>query len=255
MKRIVFIILTLFLVFINISSEASSSIMTKELKVVSVDGFNITANFMYPKIKKQKEFKTVVLLHSLGYSSQWWGDFPKKLLNDGYAVLTIDLRGHGNSIYNSKLVKTSWKNLTNKAYLKYPQDVISVINYIKEENTKKVFFDDWAIVGCDIGASTGILVADKLTVKPKTIVIIDPVVKAKELYVPVSIAQLDGVDFLAITSNNDLTSKKASAYLKKFAQNSYFELFSDSKASGMVMLKNDPNVLGVVEKWLGQYLN
>ena len=52
--------------------------------------------------------------------------------------------------------------MTNNAYAKYPDDVIKVIESVKVDNPKRVFFNNWAIVGSDIGASTAILVADKI---------------------------------------------------------------------------------------------
>ena len=49
------------------------------VKAVAKDGFNISATLTYPRIKNQKEYSTVVLLHSLGYNSQWWGDLPRRI--------------------------------------------------------------------------------------------------------------------------------------------------------------------------------
>ena len=196
MKRIIVIILALFLMFINTFAEATPNFVKKEIKAVAKDGFNIEGVLFYPKSKTQKEFSTVLLLHSLGYNSQWWEDLPNNLLEKGYAVLTIDLRGHGASVYNSKLTKNSWKNMKNTAYAKYPEDVLAVVNKIKEEYPKRVFFKNWAIVGADIGASTGVLASDLMPIHPKTIVMISPTLKAKGLYIPVSMAHLDGVDFL-----------------------------------------------------------
>ena len=113
MKRVALLILTLFLLFINCSVQAAQKYTKKAIKAVSTDGFNINATLTYPKIKTQKEFKTVVLLHSLGYNSTWWGDLPQRLLEHNYAVLSIDLRGHGTSVYDSALERTSWKDITN----------------------------------------------------------------------------------------------------------------------------------------------
>jgi alpha-beta hydrolase superfamily lysophospholipase len=196
-----------------------------------------------------------VLLHSLGYSSQWWGTLPQDLQSKGYAVLQIDLRGHGKSVYNSKLTKVSWKDMKNVAFQKYPDDVISVINYIKNEDSKHEFFNNWAIVGADIGASTGVIVADKLQNPPKTIVMLSPVVKAKELYIPVHIAQLTNTDFLAVIGENDSSSANSAAYLKRFAQKGFSLLTSDSQTSGMLMLKNDSSLSKVIAEWIGEYLN
>lgn len=255
MKRIILIILALFLFLTNTSVQAAQNVVKKEISAQASDGFNLKATFSYPKVKGQKEFQTVVLLHSLGYNSQWWGTLPDELLNKGYAVLAIDLRGHGKSVYTAKLAKVSWKSMKNAAYMKYPDDVIKVIDTVKNDNPKKVFFNNWAIVGSDIGASAGVLAADKLSKKPKTIVMISPVVKAKGLYIPVSIAQLDNVDFLSIIGTEDTSSKEAEAYLKKFAQEEFAEFTSESRTTGMLMLKNDKSLAKMISEWISEYLN
>ena len=209
----------------------------------------------YPQNKTQKEFATVILLHSLGYNSQWWGDLPQELLNKGYAVLAIDLRGHGSSIYNSRLAKTSWKNLKNSAFAKYPDDVLAIINKVKEENTKRIFFDNYAIVGADIGASAGVITADRMKIKPKTIVMLSPVVDSKGLYIPVSMAHLNKVDFLSISGTDDTMSKEADNYLKQFVQDEYATFTSESKTTGMMMLKNDQHLSKMIAEWVSEYLN
>ena len=255
MKRSIFIILTLFLFFINTSVYAAQPLMKKDIKVVAKDGFNINATLTYPKIKGQKDFQTVVLLHSLGYNSQWWETLPKNFLEKGYAVLTIDLRGHGSSVYNSRFSKLSWKNIKNSGFAKYSTDIIAVIEEIKKENTAKQFFNKWAIVGADIGASAGILAADKMKSSPEIVVMISPVVEAKGLYIPVSIAHLEGSDFLAISGTDDTDSKSAAEYLSKFAQNQFITFTSESKTTGMLMLKNDPGLVNFITEWVSEYLN
>lgn len=251
MKRII-LILTLFLLILNPVFSAGTTVK-KDVSVQSVDGFSIKANLEYPKVKGKDDFCTVVLLHSLGYSSQWWETLPAELLNNGYAVLKIDLRGHGKSIYNSKLTRTSWKNMTNSAYAKYPDDVVKVIEYVKAENNKKTFFNSWAIVGADIGANTAILAADKIAYKPKTLVLLSPAVNAKGLYVPVSLANLQ-LDILSISGTNDLASIESEKYLKKFAQATFAAYTSESKSTGILMLKNDKPLAKIITSWLKEYL-
>lgn len=254
MRRIVLFILALFLIFINISAEAAIKTTQKDIEAISVDGFNMRATLTYPKVKGKREFQTVVLLHSIGYNSQWWANLPNDLLEKGYAVLSIDLRGHGKSIYNAKLGKISWKNLKNSGYAKYPDDVISVINKVKEENTKIKFFNTWAIVGADIGASTGVLAADKLKNDPKTIIMISPIVQTKGLYIPVSLAHLETTDFLAISGTEDTESVESAKYLSKFAQNEFASFTSNSKTTGMLMLKNDEGLSKMLAEWISEYL-
>ncbi len=254
MKRFTLVILALFFILINTNFCFGESLTKKSLSVVAKDGFNLKATLTYPKIKGQREYKTVVLLHSHGTDSGWWGELPSTLLGKGYALLTIDLRGHGASVYNAKLNKVSWKSLTNNAYKKYPSDVESIIEFVQSEYPKMDFFTDWAIVGSDIGGSAGIIAADKLDVKPKTIVLLSPVVQTRGLYTPVCIAQLDDVDFLSISSVDDATSLEAEKYLKKFAQKEFITYTSPSMYSGMVLIKNDPEIVPFIAEWIGQYL-
>lgn len=253
MKRII-LILTLFLLLINTIANAATNTVFKEITATSVDGFTMKGYLEYPKIKNQKEFPTVVLLHSIGYSSDWWCNLPQDLLNQGYAVLKIDLRGHGKSVYNSKLLRTSWSSMTNNAFAKYPDDVIKVIEQVKSENTKKVFFNNWAIVGSDIGASTAILVADKISYKPKTLVLLSPVVKTKGLYVPVKLANLDNIDIFSISGTNDNSGHNAQEYLKKFSQATFATYISESRSTGMLMLKNDNTLARIITSWIKEYL-
>lgn len=256
MKRIIFTILTLFFILINTSVNAAPSIIEKDIKVVTKDKFNVTATLTYPKIKNKKDYQTVVLLHSLGYNSQWWEDLPQKFIDKGYAVLKIDLRGHGKSVYNSKLSSLSWKNLKKSGFAKYPTDVVAIIEEIKKENNAKHFFNKWAIVGADIGASTGIIAADKLSSPyPDVIVMISPVIETRGLYIPVSIAHLETTDFLAISGTDDTDSAKAAEYLSKFAQNQFITYTSDSKSTGMLMIKNDLGLINFIAEWVGEYLN
>ena len=251
MKRII-LILTLFLLIINPVFSASATVK-KDISVQSIDGFSIKATLEYPKVKGKKDYSTVVLLHSLGYSSQWWESLPKELINSGYAVLKIDLRGHGKSVYNSKLLRTSWKSMTNTAYAKYPDDVVKVIEYVKTENSKKTFFNNWAIVGADIGASTAILSADKISYKPKTIVLLSPVVKTRGLYIPVKLANLN-IDIFSISGTNDLSGLETEKYLKKFAQATFATYTSEANSTGMLMLKNDSSLAKIITSWLKEYL-
>ena len=253
MKRII-LILTLFLLLINTIANAATNTISKEITATSVDGFTMKGYLEYPKIKNQKEFPTVVLLHSIGYSSDWWCNLPQDLLNQGYAVLKIDLRGHGKSVYNSKLSRTSWSGMTNNAFAKYPDDVIKVIEQVKSENTKKVFFHNWAIVGSDIGASTAILAADKISYKPKTLVLLSPVVETKGLYVPVKLANLDKIDIFSISGTNDNTGHNAQEYLKKFSQATFATYTSESRSNGMLMLKNDNTLARIITSWIKEYL-
>ena len=62
-RRFFVFILTLFLMFINTYAESAPNYVQKEIKVSAQDGFNIEGILIYPKVKSQKEFSTIILLH------------------------------------------------------------------------------------------------------------------------------------------------------------------------------------------------
>ena len=252
MKKTIFI-LTLFLLLFN-PVFAAKPFVQKEYTTQAADGFTIKSTLEYNRVKGKKDYHTVVLLHSLGYSSQWWDTLPQELINNGYAVLMIDLRGHGKSVFNKSLVRMSWNNMTNNAFAKYPNDVKSVIKTVTSENSKTTFFNTWAIIGSDIGASTAIIATDEINNKPKTMVFLSPVVNTKGLYTPVHLAYLNHIDIFSISGTEDTSGKQAEEYLKRFSQSTFATYTSESKSNGMLLLKNDKQLAKIITSWLKEYL-
>ena len=93
------------------------------------DNFVIKSKLFYPA-KKEKVYPIVIMLHSIGYSSDYWGIVVKQFVDSGAAVLLVDLRGHGQSMYDSNFKIRSWQYYTEKNFAKYPEDIAEIITYI-----------------------------------------------------------------------------------------------------------------------------
>ena len=50
-------------------------------------------------------------------------------------------------------------------------------------------------------------------------------------------------------------SKDAENYLIKFAQNEFATFTSESKITGMMLLKNDNGLSKMIAEWISEYLN
>lgn len=225
---------------------------TKEFTVETIDGHLIHAYLTYPKTK-MKGYPTIVMLHSLGSNSYYWIPLQEKLNIMGYAVLRIDLRGHGKSVYNNKFHQSSWRSYNESVFSKYPSDVIQTIDYVQKESNK-VSFNNWAIVGSDIGANTAVLVSGKYPVKPKAIVLFAPAMTFKGLYIPVVLTELGTTPILAIASIADKYVYNEQIKLKRFAQ-STFDTYNVSKGgSNMLIIKSYPDSVGYISNWLNKYI-
>ena len=109
-------ILLLLVIFVFAGTSAycaaAQKTVQKEIQFQTKDSRIIKATVSYVNIEGRKKYPTVVLLHSLGYSSQDWGNLIPDLNNAGYAVIAVDLRGHGKSIYDASFRQKTWPYFT-----------------------------------------------------------------------------------------------------------------------------------------------
>lgn len=212
------------------------------------DSFVIKSKLFYPT-KKEKIYPMVVFLHSLGYSSEYWGDLAKKFVDSNVAVLLVDLRGHGQSVYDSSFRIRSWLYYTPKQFALYPDDVTEILKYMGM-NYRNISTVDYAIVGADIGANTAILAAEKMPNKPKCLALISPSRNFKELYTPIALTELGAMPIMAAVSVRDNYFEKEAYALEKFAQGDYKVKTYPKGGSGMMMLRSNPTMSDDIVKWV-----
>lgn len=218
-----------------------------EIQYQTKDNFLLKAKLSLPTDKRSK-YPMVVMLHSLGYSSDYWMNLPTKFRQAGFAVLEIDLRGHGKSIYDADFKKINWFYLSNKSFKKYPRDVLSMLVYVNQ-NYKNVSVSNLTFVGADIGANTAILAASQLKNKPAAMVLISPSVQFKGLYTPIALTDVP-CPLLIMFSQKDDYSKKEAATLIKFAQKEYDIKSYPEGGPGMLMLKVNPGMDNDIVNWV-----
>lgn len=253
MKQLKYIsvIIALFIIFFSTQS-AQSLTVKKEIEVQTKDARILKANVSYISIPNYKKYSTVLLLHSLGYSSRDWGNLINELNQAGYAVIAMDLRGHGRSVYNKSFYKKSWVYFTNKAYAKYPSDVLLMLKEVHAQ-LKNLNMNNMAVVGADIGANTAVLAAKDMKIKPKTLVLICPFRTFKGLYIPIAMTSLN-MPILSMVSTKDNYSLKEQRQLAKFSQGGFYAQNYPQGGTGMLMLKSNPTMSQDITKWIIKYL-
>lgn len=247
------LLIVIFCAFLGTSQNAYCKVIKKEIQVQTKDLRIIKATLSYVKIDGVEKYPTVVLLHSLGYSSDSWGNLIPYLNNAGYAVIAVDFRGHGKSIYDSSFHQKAWTYFTPKAYQKFPSDVVAVLNQAQKDS-KKVSLNNLAIVGADIGANTAVLVSKDLKYKPKTLVLISPTTSFKGLYIPIAMTQIGQVPILTMVSQKDAYCLQEQKNLARFAQGGFYARNYPNGGMGMLMLKTNPSMAQDITKWILKYL-
>ncbi len=215
---------------------------------VTSDRRVLRSTLYYPNTST-KPYPLVVCLHSYGQSSTLWGNLPNLLTESGFAVLTIDFRGHGQSMYLSSLKQHSWMYLKKEDFQKFPVDTAEIIKNLTELydniDKSKIYF-----VGADIGANTTILTCSKLRYRPAGMVLITPTIEFKGLYTPIKLANAGNIPILAIASIKDIHSLKEIDNLSKYAQGDLNVMKLPRGGPGMTLIKNNKGANETIVHWL-----
>ncbi|MDP6641897.1 MAG: alpha/beta fold hydrolase [Candidatus Nanoarchaeia archaeon] len=131
----------LFIVFITACSNIQEVQQTKEEvdnidKLTTRDGVKISYNYFDSDTNKG-----VILLHILSKNKETWNDFATKLNQQGYKIIAIDLRGHGES-------DLDFKDFNSNDYINMALDVEEANNFLREKGANKI-----SIIGASIGAN------------------------------------------------------------------------------------------------------
>ena len=115
----------------------------------------------------------VLLLHGYGEDRKVWESLKAKFVAQGWAVMSLDLRGHGDSkIKNQRPITASpeWRSSSHD----FAQDIDPALDWLKQQprlDSKKI-----VIVGYDIGANLALVSSGKFS-EVRSVVAIKPVLK------------------------------------------------------------------------------
>ncbi len=128
----------------------------QKVSFLTDDGVWIVGTYYPPASSHQTTpAKAVILLHMLGRNRNDWNSFAAILSNssNGYFVLSIDLRGHGESI-NQNGNTISFRSFSPDDFNKMVLDVKAAKHFLVTQ--KHISPNNIAIVGASIGANVGL---------------------------------------------------------------------------------------------------
>jgi dienelactone hydrolase len=112
----------------------------------------------------------VLLLHGYGENRSVWNDFGKELVSRGWAVMALDLRGHGESrLKNQRPIEASpaWRTNLHE----FPLDLDPALDWMKSQprvDNRKI-----VVVGFDVGANLALIASGRFQ-EVRTVVAIKP---------------------------------------------------------------------------------
>lgn len=192
------------------------------------------------------KYPLVVLLHSLNGSHRDWGTLPVKLVQAGYAVLAIDMRGHQRSALRGR----GWRNFTQADWPKLVSDLALLLNYFPNldeypqvDKTRTVF------IGSSLGANAALLAAAKNEKEVKAVVALSPGIDYKGLNTVKAVYRYQN-PILMVASQNDLSSFESTQILYRIVRGPKDLQLYRNIGHGTDMIRFYPALQDKVVKWL-----
>ena len=253
LKKIAFISLALIFTILMLYMPAFAAAkggLTKNIEIETKDKVLLEGIIELPKSATAKhKVPLVIMLHSLGSRKEVYNSFVEDLRSRGIASVRFDLRGHGESIGNSvNNRKTYWQQYSNKTFQKYPDDIITVLDFIKD-NFQQVDTNKTAIIAADISANSSILAANN---KIKTLVLLSPCIDFKGIKTSVKLVDYGNHPILFIVSKKDKFGYYQSSELIKYAQGKKVLKVLDFGGMGDRIIKLNPSAKVVILQWIDE---
>jgi pimeloyl-ACP methyl ester carboxylesterase len=155
---------------LDVSVVDSSPVSTETAPIFkSFDLVELHGSFEMP-LGVPAPIPAVLLLHGYGEDRSVWKDFSKQLIDRGFAVMTLDLRGHGESrTKNGQPLQLSPEWRTNSREL--PLDLNPALDWLKSRT--RVDGRRIIVVGYDVGANLALIASGRYP-EVRTVVAVNP---------------------------------------------------------------------------------
>jgi dienelactone hydrolase len=169
-------------------ARAAAPSGAENMSVQTADGFTVAGWYWKPQLAPQQQLAPgVLLLHMRGRDKGSWGTLPDTLRKEGFGVLAIDLRGHGETV-DASGQRAPLDSLRDSDYQNMLFDVGAAHAWLRRQ--PGIDSERQGIIGASIGANLGILYAAQDR-RIRTVVCLSPGLDYKGLQ---PLAALDAYD-------------------------------------------------------------
>jgi pimeloyl-ACP methyl ester carboxylesterase len=200
------------------------------------------------------KFPLVILLHGLNHTYSIWGDLPAKLVKSGYAVISLDLRGHGKSTRTEGGRRITWRRFKKEQWADLPGDIGQVIHtFTKSEDYPKIDGQNVALIGEKLGANVAVLTTQKTHDAVKALTLLSPGLDYKGLSPSQALLEFTK-PVLLLTSQDDEYGNKSTHGLYNWILGQKTLLEYGRIGDGAEMLVGRPAISAAILDWLEKSL-
>lgn len=206
--------------------------LTEEV-LIPVEGLDLFGTYYFPADHSPPR-PGVILIHMLHGDQSQWESFPEQLADAGFVVLSIDLRGHGESGG-----EVNWDM------------AISDLQQVWNQFTAREDIDQerTAFVGASIGANLA-LVASSNETSVRTAVLLSPGLSYAGVKTEPAILSYGERPLLIIASQEDSYAANSSKALDENAIGNSKLIMYQGAGHGTLMLRAEPDLNQIIIDWL-----
>ena len=157
---------------LNVTASGTAADADTGPELQTFDLVKLRASFELPRAVPAP-IPAVLLLHGFGEDRSVWQAFKGQLLANGFAVMSLDLRGHGESTTKNQKAFTIGPDARTSPD-EFPHDIDPALDWLKAQSrldSRRI-----VIIGSDIGANLALFASGKFS-EVRTIVAVNPNLK------------------------------------------------------------------------------
>ncbi|MDH4378491.1 MAG: alpha/beta fold hydrolase [Vampirovibrionales bacterium] len=195
-----------------------------------------------------QRYPLVILLHGLNGGRYDWAALPFRLVRHGYAVLALDLRGHGGSILKGK----DWRQFGPDDWKAMPTDLAGILRTLAAKGIDGQLQVDGqrvVLVGAGLGANVAVISASQKPATVKSIVMLSPTVEYKGLNT-IQPAYRIQVPSLLVASQSDASAYESSQILYRLLSGKKTIQLYKNLGYGSDMIRFYPEMQDAIVAWI-----
>lgn len=231
-------------------TKTGESSVGQKVSFLTDDGILIAGTY-YAPVSSHQTTNAIILLHMFGRDRNDWNTFASNLSNstNGYAVLSMDLRGHGESInQNGKTI--SFQSFTPPDFNKMVLDVKAAKHFIVTQ--KNISPNNIAIVGASIGANVALKYAAS-DPSVKAVVLLSPGLNYEGIATSAAITEYKNPIYIATSGKDPLAGSDPQVLCSMINCGNHLKVYHDSSSHGTYMFLDkslNPPLNKLIISWL-----
>jgi len=219
-----------------VSTKQAPFAAPEEVVIEAADGLSIVSTF-YPGAGSGP-WPTIILLHMNGGDRSDWASFAEQLAQNGYAAMTVDMRGHGDTGDRKDWDKTADDLRRVWAYLAGREDV----------DAERI-----AAAGASIGANMSVVLAvDEPSLK--TMILLSPGEDYFGVTTDDRIQEYGDRPVLFVASQEDALAADSSRDLHELAKGTVELIMYNGAGHGTNMFNKQPELADSMLEWFDRYV-